>query len=167
MEADVTMKPSDLEEAHLASERIQVHIREKIPNVERVTIHYEPAERTHLRYVVPVQDRKGTISPHFGESPLFALLDFNTKKGAFERKELIANPAKDQERQKGIRAAEVLVQYKPDVVFSQQPLTGKSAEYVFESAKVRIRTTNQTILSELIDQIEKELAEEKKTAEVQ
>lgn len=167
VEADVLMKPSDLEEAHLASERIQIHIHENVPNVERVTIHYEPAERTHLRYIVPLQDRQGTISPHFGEAPLFALLDFNAKRGTFERKELMENPAKDRERQKGIRAAEILVQHKPDVVFSHQPLTGKSAEYVFESAKVMIRTTNLTRLSELIRQIEEELVHEQKTEEEQ
>jgi len=167
VEADVTMKSSDLEEAHLVSERIQTHIRENVSNVERITIHYEPAERTHLRYVVPLQDRQGTISPHFGEAPWFALLDFNAKKGIFERKELMANPAKDQERQKGIRAAEMLVRQKPDVVFSHQPLTGKSAEYVFEAAKVRIRTTDQTNLSELIVQIEKELEKEQNMAEKQ
>ena len=163
VEADVLMKPSDLEEAHLASERIQIHIRENVRNVERVTIHYEPAERTHLRYIVPLQDRQGTISPHFGEAPLFALLDFNAKRGTFERKELMENPAKDRERQKGMRAAEILVQHKPDVVFSHQPLTGKSAEYVFESAKVRIRTTDLTSLPELIRQIEEELVHEQKT----
>jgi cation diffusion facilitator family transporter len=160
VEATVTMPETDLEEAHRASERIQEKIREQVPNIERVLIHYEPEERTHLRYAVPLRDREGTISPHFGEAPFFALIDFDVKEGAFERQEIIANPAKDLEKRKGIRTAEMLLAHHPDTVITKEPLSGKSAHYVFEAAYVQVRETDAASLSEVISRIERELAEE-------
>ncbi|TAJ45685.1 cation transporter [Methanofollis fontis] len=157
VEAVVAMKPTDLAGADLASGRIQDRIRRLVPNVERVVIHPEPAERSHIRYAVPLIDLDGTISPHFGEAPYFALLDIGVKEGRLERKEILPNPARDLERQKGIRAAEMLLEQKPDIVYSQQPLAGKSAEYVFESAQVRTKITDATTLADLIAGIEEEV----------
>jgi predicted Fe-Mo cluster-binding NifX family protein len=77
-----------------------------------------------------------------------------------EKKEIVSNPAKEMERQKGIRAAEYLLSFKPDVVFSKKSLAGKSAEYVFESARVEIRRTDETSLDQLAAAIIRELAEE-------
>jgi predicted Fe-Mo cluster-binding NifX family protein len=160
VEASVVMHETDLENAHLASERIQSKIRELVPNVERVTIHYEPEERSLLRYVVPLSDSSGTISAHFGEASYFAILDVSVSEPGLKRREIVQNPAKEMERQKGIRTAEYLISFKPDVVFSKKSLAGKSAEYVFESARVEVRITDETGLDQLAAAIVRELAEE-------
>jgi len=161
VEAGVVMKQTDLAEAALVSERIQARIREQVQNVERVVIHAEAGERSHLRYAVPLSDLEGAISPHFGEAPYFALLDFGVKEGRLERKEMIANPVRDLEKQKGLRAAELLLRQKPDVVVSRQPLAGKSPEYVFESARIMVRITDAERLADLIGEIEGEVREER------
>jgi len=161
VEASLVMKQTDLAEAALVSERIQARIREQIPNVERAVIHAEAGKRSHLRYAVPLGDLEGAISPHFGEAPYFSLLDFSLKDGRLERKEVIANPAMGLEKQKGLRAAELLLQQKPDVVISQQPLTGKSPEYVFESARIMVRRTDAKRLADLEREIEGELRKER------
>lgn len=160
VEASVVMHETDLENAHLASERIQSKIRELVPNVERVTIHYEPEERSHLRYIVPLSDSSGTISAHFGEASYFAILDVSVSEPVLKRREIVQNPAKEMERQKGIRTAEFLLSFKPDVVFAKKSLAGKSAEYVFESARVEVRITDETGLDQLAAAIVRELAEE-------
>jgi cation diffusion facilitator family transporter len=160
VEAVVWMRQTDLAEASLASERIEARIRGMVPNVERVLIHAEPRERSYLRYVVPLADLDGTISPHFGEAPYFAILDFSTKDGRFQRKEIIPNPAQDLEKQKGLRAAEMLVMHKPDVVYSKQSLQKKSPEYVFEAARTVVKTTGARSIAELRREIEAELQTE-------
>jgi cation diffusion facilitator family transporter len=160
VEATVVMHETDLANAHLARERIQAKIRELVPNVERMIINCEPEERSHLRYVVPLSDSSGTISAHFGEASCFALLDISVSEPAVLKKEIVSNPAKERERQKGIRAAEYLLSFKPDVVFSKKSLAGKSAEYVFESARVEIRRTDETSLDQLVAAIIRELAAE-------
>jgi len=160
VEATVNMKRSDLSEAHIASERIESRICEIVPNVERVVIHYEPREKPHVRYVVPIKDPDGKICSHFGEAPYFTVLDFNLKDAKLLRKETISNPASDMERQKGIRSAEFLLTYKPDIVFSKQTLTGKSAEYVFESAGILLKITAADNIRDLIEEIKADLSGE-------
>lgn len=132
-----------------------------MPNVERVIIHFEPKERLHIRYAVPLENIEGKISLHFGEAPYFAILDFNMKNAEFIRKETLSNPASTIEKQKGIRSAEFLLNYKPDIIFSKKKLTGKSAEYVFESVGILMKTTDEEKINLLIKKIENELKFEK------
>lgn len=157
VEAIVNMKKTDLSKAHLASERIESKIRDLVPNVERVVIHYEPKERSFIRYAVPLENREGDISLHFGEAPYFAILDFNFNEAKLMRKEILQNPYVELEKQKGMRSAEFLLKYKPDLVFSKQKLTGKSAEYVFESAGILVKITDADNISGLVKKIEDEL----------
>lgn len=44
LEAEVTLKVIDLERAHEVSHEIEAAIRERIPHVERVLVHFEPEE---------------------------------------------------------------------------------------------------------------------------
>ncbi|MBN2734943.1 MAG: cation diffusion facilitator family transporter [Methanomicrobiaceae archaeon] len=157
VEATVKMKKNELFRAHLASERIESKIYELVPNVERVIIHYEPTEKKGIRYAVPLKDSEGNISLHFGESPYFALLDFSLKDAKLVQKQILQNPSIGMEKQKGIRSAEFLLEYKPDAVISGKKLTGKSAEYVFESAGILVKVTDEEDIRELIKKIETDL----------
>ena len=85
LEADVALRVDDLEKAHAVSQRLEKAIREQVPHVERVLIHYEPQVRTHLRYAVPLADAGGTVSEHFGESPYFALVTVRLADAALDR----------------------------------------------------------------------------------
>ena len=118
VEADIIMRTNDLKKAHTISKKIDSDIRKKIPHVERVLIHYEPQSNTSLLVAVPLEDTVGTVSPHFGEAPYFALVLFRLSDWQIERKEVIANPYTKVTKAKGIRVAEWLVGKKVDVVVS-------------------------------------------------
>ena len=68
------LRISDLEKAGATIRHIETRIRQAVPQVDRVVIHAEPMQRTHLCYVVPLDDRAGTVSEHLGDAPFFALL---------------------------------------------------------------------------------------------
>lgn len=157
VEATVVLKQTDLAEAALVSDRIEDRIRTLVPHVERAVIRPEPGERPWVRYVVPLDDPEGTICPHFGEAPYFAIFDVGVREGRLQRKEVVANPAVGMEKQKGLRAAEMLLEHKPDVVFSRTSLEGRSSEYVFASAKVRMRTTEAATIADLVKEVEEEV----------
>ena len=146
LEADVALRVDDLEKAHRISRRIEDAIRAAVPHVERVRIHYEPRVRTHLRYAVPLADPEGTISPHFGEAPFFALVLVRTADGQVERQEVVANPHADVEKAKGIRVGEWLVGLKSDVVLLREDVQGKGPAYVFADAGVEIVLTGAASL---------------------
>ncbi len=152
VEAEVTLRVRDLEKAEAITRHIETQIRQAVPYVERVLIHAEPMERTHLRYAVPLADTDGTFSEHFGEAPYFALVTVRLADGAIEEQQVVANPHKDLEKAKGIQVAEWLVAQKVDVVLVKESLRGKGPVYVFGDAGVEMQETEATTLSEALEE---------------
>ena len=150
LELDLSLRVDDLERAHAISQRLERTIRDQVPHVERVLIHYEPQVRTHLRYAVPLADTRGRVSAHFGESPYFALVTMRLADGQFEHQEILANPHQAVEKAKGIRVAEWLVGQNADVALLREDVQGKGPAYVFADAGVETRLTPAATLSEAI-----------------
>jgi len=151
VEAEVSLRVHDLEKAEVATQRVEARILEAVSYVERVLIHAEPMERTHLRYAVPLADPGGTISQHFGEAPYFALVTVRLADGSVEAQQIIANPYREEEKAKGIRVAEWLVTQKADVVLLKEDLQGKGPVYVFGDAGVEMRGTGAVMLTEAVE----------------
>jgi predicted Fe-Mo cluster-binding NifX family protein len=148
LEAEVTLRVQDLERAHAVTRRIEQAVRAEVPHLERVLIHAEPLARSEVRYAIPLDDASGTVSPHFGEAPFFALLTVHTANGTVARQEVLPNPHTDVAKAKGIRVAEWLVQQKVDIVLLKESLQGKGPEYVFGDAGVEALLTTATTLDE-------------------
>jgi cation diffusion facilitator family transporter len=153
VEAEVALRVRELEQAEAATRRIEERIREAVPHVDRVLIHAEPMERTHLRYAVPLSDTVGTLSEHFGEAPYFALITVRLADGAIEEQQIVANPHQAIEKAKGIRVAEWLVAQKVDVVLLKESLRGKGPVYVFGDAGVEMQETTATTLEEALSSL--------------
>ncbi len=151
VEAEITLRVRDLEKAEAATRHIKDEIRRAVPHVERVLIHAEPMERTHLRYAVPLADIGGTLSDHFGEAPYFALVTVRLADGAIEDQQIVVNPHLEVEKAKGIRVAEWLVTRKVDVVLLKESLRGKGPVYVFGDAGVEMQEIEATTLSEALE----------------
>jgi cation diffusion facilitator family transporter len=148
IEADVALRVDDLERAHAVSRRIERAIREQVPHVERVLLHYEPQPRTHLRFAAPLSDGDGRISKHFGEAPYFALVTVRLADGQVEREEIVHNPHQAVDKAKGIRVSEWLVELGADVVVLREPVEGKGPAYVFGDAGIETRMTEAETLPE-------------------
>ena len=92
VEAEITLKVTDLEKAHAISSRIEDKIRAQIPYVEQVVIHYEPVARNQIHYAVPLRDLGGTVNDEFGTAPYFALVTARASDGTLEKVEILTNP---------------------------------------------------------------------------
>jgi cation diffusion facilitator family transporter len=150
VEAEVVLRVRELEKAEAITRRIEERIRQAVPYVERVLIHAEPMERTHLRYAVPLSDTAGILSEHFGEAPYFALVTVRLADDAIEEQQVVANPHQAVEKAKGIQVAEWLVTQKVDVVLLKESLRGKGPVYVFGDAGVEMQETTATTLEEAL-----------------
>ncbi|MDY7039788.1 MAG: cation diffusion facilitator family transporter [Chloroflexota bacterium] len=157
IEAEIVLRFGDLEKAHAATQRIEQNIREAVPHVDRVLIHAEPLERTHLRYAVPLADLQGTVSEHFGEAPYFALLTIRLADGEVVQQQIVANPHAAVSKAKGIRVAEWLIAEKCDVVLLRESLKGKGPTYVFGDAGVEMANTEATALADVLTVLAHEL----------
>jgi len=150
VEAEVALRISDLEKAEATTRRIEAQIRQAVPYVERVLIHAEPVERTHLRYAVPLANPGGILSEHFGEAPYFALVMVRLTDGGVQEQQILANPYRQVEKAKGIQVAEWLVAQKVDLVLVKEGLRGKGPVYVFGDAGVEMQETEATTLAEAL-----------------
>lgn len=150
VQADLILRLADLKRAHLASERIESRIKRELPQVDRVQIHYEPIVESRRRYAAPLADMGGRLSRHFGESSYFALVEMDFEEMKLVRQEIIANPHKDLSKGKGLKVAQFLLGFKPDVVFSIEGLEGKGPGYAFAEAGVETVQTDAETLEELM-----------------
>jgi cation diffusion facilitator family transporter len=154
LQADITVRTGDLEKAHQLSEGLEQAIKDGVDNVERVVIHYEPQIRTSLTYAVPLEDSRGTVSEHLGSAPYFALLEMGTKDGALVHQEILTNPHRSLEKQKGLEVARMLVDQGVDVLFVKEDLAGKGPSYVLADAGVDTRLTEAVSLEEILGELE-------------
>lgn len=152
LQANVRLRTKDLRRAHRISEALELEIYENIPHVEMINIHYEPQARSHARIAVPLADRVGAVSEHFGESPYFAFVTVRLEDGVVEKREVMENPHREVEVAKGIRVAEWLVQQKVDEVLLKEDLSRKGPGYVFSNAGIKVAITLKSKIDEAVQE---------------
>ncbi len=153
VQANLILRVADLKRAHQASERIESRIKREIPQVDRAQIHYEPIVESRRRYAAPLVDMRGTLGKHFGESPYFALVEIDLGEKRLIRQEMLANPHKGLSKGKGLKVAQFLLGFKPDVIFSKESLDGKGPGYAFAEAGVETVQTDVENLRELVSRL--------------
>ena len=150
VEAGVSLRVAGLDRIESVTTRIERDVRAHVPNVERVLLHVEAPASPLLRCAVPLADRAGTVSAHFGEAPYFALLTLRRADGALVEQRITDNPHAKAMRAKGIRVGEWLVAQKVDLVVSRQDLRGKGPVYVLRDAGVELRRSDAASLDGVI-----------------
>ncbi len=153
IEANIVLKTHDFDEANFIVHRIEANIKQKIKNVDRVLIHFEPTQKEILTYALPLKDaNQNQISPHFGEAPYFSLVKVRVKdKRAIEHK-VIENPFTHVKQGKGILVAEFLNKHFIDAIVTRESFDGKGPFYVFSNAAVEnLQSDRETIEEALAD----------------
>jgi len=77
-------------------------------------------------------------------------VEVSTANGNLIRQEIMANPYHDQEKQKGIQVAKMLVGQGVDVLLVRESLEGKGPSYVLADAGVETRITGSSTLGEVL-----------------
>jgi len=153
LQASVAVRTDNLEAAHRISGELETAIRDKIPHVERAMIYCEPEPRVNVRIAVPLADREGTVSRHFGEAPYFGIVTLRTSDGEIQARDLVENPHSQVGTGKGLRVAEWLVELKVDKVYVTEDISHKGPGYVFGNAGVEVGMTASERLDEITDEI--------------
>ena len=153
LQADIRLRTNDLQKAHQISERVEQTIRRRIPHVERLIIHYEPAHREFSQMAVPLTGLGGTIGSHFGASPYFAVIQIRLSDQHMESKKILENPYVDIEHAKGIRVAEWLIKEKIDELIIKEDITKKGPGYVLSNAGVKIHVVSTDSAEDAIQSV--------------
>ena len=154
IEANIVLKEHELEKAAFIANRITANISEKIKNVDRVLIHYEPIMKKSLVYALPlVNDQGQLISDHFGDAPFFAMLTIRIKDRKMIKQEILTNPFTHVGQGKGILVAEFLIRHSVDAVITREQFAGKGPFYVFSNAAVDTYKTREDTVENALAQM--------------
>jgi cation diffusion facilitator family transporter len=136
-------------QAHQLSKEIEKAILKSIPQVDKVTIHYEPLQKDFLIYAVPVEEDKHSLSEHLGSAPYFYLFRMDTQDHMIQEEKILPNPYLKEEKAKGIKVSEWLLQNGVDAVLTRKAFDGKGPFYVFSSAEVDVIPTEAKAINEI------------------
>ncbi len=145
IEANIVIKTHNLDKAHLIADKIENQIKQKLCNIDHVLIHYEPMQKEEMIYVIPLTEEKNKISSHFGEAPWFMFVTFKTGERVAKQAEVMVNPFMNEEKGKGILAAEFLIKKGIDVVIVKKDFASKGPAYVFSDSNVEVVLTEEEI----------------------
>lgn len=151
---EIALSVKRLKDAHTVAEEIERRVREALPFVERVVIHYEPEQKDRIRYAVPLQDRDGEISEHFGSAPFLALWDISAEDSSLLSLDIRENPVEGLGRAKGIALAEFLAESGVDVLFVKKLPEGKGPGHALSDAGIEVRQRQAGSLHELLLRLE-------------
>jgi cation diffusion facilitator family transporter len=140
-------------QAHQLSEEIEKSILKEIPQVDQVTIHYEPVKKDFSIYAIPVEEDKNTLSDHFGEAPFFYLVRISTEGHIVQEEKILRNPYLKEEKGKGIKVSEWLLKNGVDTVYTKKPFEGKGPSYVFSNSDVEVIITEDKTIDEIYQKL--------------
>jgi len=153
IEGEIVMRVRELGKAARIADLIEHHIREQVPNVDHVTLRYEPIHKEVWRYVIPVENPAGPVSRHFGEAPFFAEIDVSAANRQVQGQTVVANPYLQLEKGKGIRVAEFLVGEGMDYLVLREATHGRGPEYVLRDAGVEVEMTEREQLADVLREL--------------
>ena len=153
IEANIVIKTHNLDKAHLITNKIEHQIKQELNNIDHVLIHYEPMQKEEMVYVIPLNEEKNIVSPHFGEAPWFMLLTYKSQDKFTKQVKIIANPFTSEERAKGILAAEFLIKKGIDVIIVKKDFSSKGPAYVFSDSNVEVIVTEEKMIKSAINKL--------------
>ncbi len=146
VELDLVLRVKELSKGHTVSQEIEQRIKSRLENVDHVLIHFQPLQKKNVIFAVPLDYDKQTISLHFGEAPFFRLVKVLHQAGEDMRisDTILINPFAQEEKAKGIKVANWLLEKDMDILIVRQDLTGKGPAFVLGDAEAAIILTNES-----------------------
>jgi len=164
IEADIGLRVRELERAHHVSQQIEAEISKSVPNVDRVLIHYEPEKKETRVCAIPLQEDKMSLSDHFGEAPYYYIVQMRERDRSIIEERILTNPFKDEEKGKGLKVSNWLLQQSVDTVYNSKSLEGKGPGYVLSDADVEIVITETKQLAKILQELQRGAEKEDQNA---
>jgi len=157
VELDLILRVKELKKGHTVSEEIKQRIKCDLENVDHVVIHYEPQKKDYLILSIPLSEDRRTVSEHFGEAPFFRLLTQRTRDEVVIADSILTNAYAQEEKAKGIKVANWLLEEGLDVLIVRKDLAGKGAGFALGNADVEILITKETDAEKALASVRGEL----------
>jgi cation diffusion facilitator family transporter len=153
IEADIGLRVRELERAHHVSQQIEAEISKSVPNVDRILIHYEPEKKETRVCAIPLEEDKVSLSNHFGEAPFYYIAQMRERDRSIIEERILTNPYKNEEKGRGLKVSNWLLQQSVDTVYNSKSLDGKGPGYVLSDADVNIVITEANRLEDVLKEV--------------
>ena len=145
----MVIKAKNLEKASAVTRKIENEIREQVSHVDHILIHYEPQKKETSTLAIPLRDDRQNLSEHFGDAPCFYLAVVRERDHALLSEAYHRNPFAGEEKGKGIKVSEWLLEKGIDTVYTPKGFKGKGPGYVFSDAGVDVIVTGDSSFKEI------------------
>jgi predicted Fe-Mo cluster-binding NifX family protein len=121
--------------------------------VTSVLIHFQSIHQDIRTFGLPLSEDKLTISEHFCEAPFFRFLSVHQGEGNIANEVLLKNPFLNEEKAKGIKVVNWLLENGLDVLISRQSQTGKGPCFVLGNGGAEILLTRETNAEKALEMV--------------
>lgn len=138
-----------VKEASEITLNIERTVKDRIENLDSLTVQIEPFKKEKLRVAVPIENREGLeseVSEHFARAPYILIAD--VFKGEITNTVIRDNPGTKLEKKKGIETAEFLGKEKVDILVANE--VGEGPKYVLSDKLIDITSSKGKSLVEII-----------------
>ncbi len=140
----------DVKRAHEMADRVERTVKEKVPQIDSLSIHVEPFESDWQHLALPVRENHGLnslISERFGRSPYFLFL--NLKAGKIKGFYLLKNLYKEKSMRAGLSVVKLIAKQKSDVLITSE--VGEISFYALRNYLIDLYQAKGKTAKEAID----------------
>jgi len=153
IEADLALRVNELDKAHFLANQIEKRLKEQVPHVDHVLIHYEPVAKDTRVVALPAAADRQRLSEHFGEAPFFLVITLKRGDKRVLEEKWLANPYQNEAKAKGLKVSEWLVGLGVDEIITAKSLEHRGPYYVFSDNRVDMQHTERRDLRDLISSL--------------
>ncbi|MEN4017961.1 MAG: cation diffusion facilitator family transporter [Methanobacterium sp.] len=144
-----TKRGLSVKKASEITENVKKAVKDRIKNLDSLTVQIEPFKKKKLRVAVPIEDKNGLqseISEHFARAPYILIVD--VVNGEITDIVIKDNPGTKLEKKKGIKTAEFLGKEQVDVLIGSE--VGEGPTYVLSDKLIDVMAPRGRNLEEII-----------------
>ncbi len=142
VQLDLLLSTNLLSEAHQYVHQLEEKIKDEIPFIEKVVIHFGKDERDEK--IAVLLNSEGLICKHFGNCDKIMLISKNREK------EMIDNPYKNKEKKKGILLTEFLNEQGVTKLILKNKIEQKPVIYALKNFGIQCEITDKDKLEEIL-----------------
>jgi len=153
IEAEVSVITKDLERAHNIVHEVEAKVKREHPFIEKIIIHFEPAERREKLLAVPIEGER--VCGRFAECPQIALFKI-TRDGEVKEVARLDNPAAKLQLGKCIELVEFLGKKGIDCIAVNNLPIGKGVIYALLAHEIGMKLITEEELSKFLEKLKEE-----------
>ncbi len=150
---NIILSLENFRDAHNLADAIAAALKEHIPFVEKVVIHYEPIKKKNCRSAVLLDNSKERLSDEFGCSPYIGLFNINREEYSILNADIEENPFYKEKSRKAFRLIDYFISNDIDTLYVNKHSNTGRFRQVLEKAGIKTEYIDCGTLKELVEQI--------------